>query len=166
MQRKFRGFTLIELLAVVLVIAIMCAVIMMAAGYIQGRANAQRIRGQLIAIATALEAYKSDFGYYPRTNRERLSADGTAESENNELLYRALLTNGRRYFTSPPRMVRVNSSTNRTNLFVIWHYQYSRERRVHGGRAEESADFRPVLVRAGSTNLRRALYHRQSPDPG
>lgn len=98
----------------------MCVVIMMAAGYIQGRANAQRIRGQLLAIATALEAYKSDFGYYPRTYRERLSADGTAESKNNELLYRALLTDGRHYFTSPPRMVRVNSSTSRTNLFDDW----------------------------------------------
>lgn len=117
---RYRGFTLIELLAVILIIAVICVGIISTAGYIQGRANAQRVRGHLVAMATALEVYKSDFGYYPATYAERLSADGTAESRNNARLYRALVAGGRRYYTPPSRIVRLNAATNLTNLWDDW----------------------------------------------
>jgi len=85
-----RAFTLIELLAVVVVILLLAGITIGAASYVQRRMAVMTTKAQLAAFAAALEAYKSDWGYYPVTYAPRISNWGEAEARNNNLLYRAL----------------------------------------------------------------------------
>ena len=76
--RHARGFTLVELLIVIgivgLLIGLLTAVVMRAANSSKRTAGA----AQLQMIATALEAYKTDFGDYPRPSLGINPATGTA----------------------------------------------------------------------------------------
>ena len=84
------GFTLIELLAVVVVILILTGLVIRVAGYAQYRMAVSTTKAQLATIQAALEMYKADWGYYPRTNPERLSSGGDKQGSNNFLLYVSL----------------------------------------------------------------------------
>lgn len=61
-----RGFTLIELLVVIGIIAALLAILLPALGGLRRQAAQARVRMDFQAISTALEAYKQDFGDYPR----------------------------------------------------------------------------------------------------
>ena len=117
------GFTLIELLAVMVVIVVLCGTVMAMSTFVRLQIARYSARTQIAAIATALEAYKSDWGYYPRTGPERLSADGVKEATNNCTLLNALCptntASGRKmYLRFPVAVIRTNpapflcSSTN------------------------------------------------------
>jgi len=96
-----RGFTLVELLAVMVVILVLAGILIGVNAYVQRRMQVMTAKSQLNALATALEAYKSDWGYYPRTFAPRISNMGDAEAQNNWLLYRALTgVGGRTYLRS------------------------------------------------------------------
>lgn len=84
------AFTLIELLAVVLVIIMLSAIAVGIATYVQKQTGRATARAQIATIGVALEIYKADWGYYPRTGPERLSADGAKEATNNCTLLNAL----------------------------------------------------------------------------
>jgi len=95
------GFTLVELLAVMVVILVLAGILIGVNAYVQRRMQLMTTKSQLNALATALEAYKSDWGYYPRTFAPRISNMGDAEARNNWLLYRALTgVGGRTYLRS------------------------------------------------------------------
>ena len=65
-NRKFPdGFTLIELLVVIAIIAILSALLLNTAGYIQKKAARSRAETEIAALSAALESYKADNGDYP-----------------------------------------------------------------------------------------------------
>ena len=63
MERK--GFTLIELMIVIAIIIILAAVAIPNYLKMTDRAKRSRIAGDFESLATALEAYKTDWGFYP-----------------------------------------------------------------------------------------------------
>ncbi len=67
------GFTLIEMLVVVGIIVILAAMLIPVVTRAYGKGNRSRLQSQMNMIATALEAYKADFGQYPRTSRDQLT---------------------------------------------------------------------------------------------
>lgn len=65
--RRRAGFTLIELLTGIAVIAILTTFAIGAVRGAKERANIARARGELAALATALEEFKRIYGDYPQT---------------------------------------------------------------------------------------------------
>src|SRR4051812_7886736 len=65
--RRSAGFTLVELLVVIGIIMTLAAILLPALNTAYRNATRARMAGDLQAIVTALEAYKADFGDYPRT---------------------------------------------------------------------------------------------------
>lgn len=63
-----RGFTLIELLIVVAIISILASIAVPNYLLSQVRAKVSRVRVDHRTLATALEAYHTDFNSYPETN--------------------------------------------------------------------------------------------------
>gem|GEM_PF-2027645 len=59
------GFTLIELLVVVLIIALLAGMVLVAVNAVSKSGASTKAKADLQSIATALEAYKQDFGSYP-----------------------------------------------------------------------------------------------------
>ena len=116
-----RAFTLIELLAVMLVILLLAGITIGLFGYVQKYSQTQVTRTQLVLIATALESYKADWGYYPSTSPVRISCFITAESSNNVSLYNALVRHGKNYLQGfPPGQLRINNFTGLTNIFDVF----------------------------------------------
>ena len=62
------GFTLIELLVVIAIIAILAALVVGLSGMAGRKSTESRVRVELAAIETAIEAYKQEFGQYPPSN--------------------------------------------------------------------------------------------------
>ena len=90
-QRTGRaGFTLIELLAVIVVILILTGLVIRVAGYVRYQVAVSTTKAQLATITAALEMYKADWGYYPKTNPIRLSFAGDQQGSNNFILYVSL----------------------------------------------------------------------------
>jgi len=65
-NRKFlAGFTLIELLVVITIIAILAALVLNTAGFVQKKAARSRAETEIAALSAALESFKADNGDYP-----------------------------------------------------------------------------------------------------
>src|SRR5438105_494389 len=89
-----RGFTLVELMIVIGVILALLAIGVPMIGRAYRQAVRHRMAGDLQTIATALEAYKQDFGDYPRND------DGYSDST---LLYDTLMQPvAKRYINGQP----------------------------------------------------------------
>lgn len=89
------GFTLIELLVVITIIAILAALVLSTAGFVQKKAARSRAETEIAALSAALESYKADIGDYPTTN----NANGTNQPGANAFLRAALSpTTGKVYF--------------------------------------------------------------------
>jgi prepilin-type N-terminal cleavage/methylation domain-containing protein len=120
-SRRRSGFTLIELLAVLLLILVLAGSMIHLASYLQRRVATSTTRAQLDSIVLALEMYRSDYGFYPRTTEGRISGHGLVESTNNAILVRALLGSGRLYLTGiPPEQIKVHGGTGLTNIFDVF----------------------------------------------
>lgn len=72
--RRTNAFTLIELLVVISIIGLLAGIFMGASGYAHRNAIESRIRAEIKAMETALEAYKADNGSYPPSDPEVLAA--------------------------------------------------------------------------------------------
>jgi prepilin-type N-terminal cleavage/methylation domain-containing protein len=76
MQRSFQpniaarqnAFTLIELLVVIAIIGVLASLIVGLAGLAGRKSKEAQVRAQLNQYITAIERYKSEFGYYPPDN--------------------------------------------------------------------------------------------------
>jgi len=84
------GFTLIELLAVVVIILVLTGLVIRVAGYVRYQVAVSTTKAQLATITAALEMYKADWGYYPKSNTNRLSSSGIEQGFNNFILYASL----------------------------------------------------------------------------
>lgn len=71
MLRASRAFTLIELLTVIAIIGILAAIIIGAGRRAAESGRIARTQAELAALSTALEAYKRQYGDYPRTSDSR-----------------------------------------------------------------------------------------------
>lgn len=71
MFRASRAFTLIELLTVIAIIGILAAIIIGAGRRAAESGRIARTQAELAALSTSLEAYKRQYGDYPRTNDSR-----------------------------------------------------------------------------------------------
>jgi prepilin-type N-terminal cleavage/methylation domain-containing protein len=67
------GFTLIELLAVMAIILILAGLILSIAGNANYKGAQTRAQGEIQAISTACESYKTDNGVYPRVTTTQAS---------------------------------------------------------------------------------------------
>jgi prepilin-type N-terminal cleavage/methylation domain-containing protein len=72
------GFTIVELLIVIVVIGILAALVLNTFQGVQARARDTERRTDINSIATQLEAYFADFGYYPDGSATASCDDGTA----------------------------------------------------------------------------------------
>jgi prepilin-type N-terminal cleavage/methylation domain-containing protein len=76
MQRSFQpnfearrnAFTLIELLVVLAIIGVLASLIVGLAGLAGRKSKEAQVRAQLNGLITAIDRYKSEFGYYPPDN--------------------------------------------------------------------------------------------------
>jgi prepilin-type N-terminal cleavage/methylation domain-containing protein len=64
---KRKGFTLIELMVVIAIIIILAAIAIPNYLKMTERAKRSRVASDFAAVAIALEAYRTDWGYYPKT---------------------------------------------------------------------------------------------------
>ena len=148
-KSKPEAFTLIELLVVIAIIAILAALVLNTAGYIQKKAAKSRAEAEIGALSAALESYKVEYGDYPGAT----NAAGTTASNNANVLYQALVVsnatlnpagkvffepskgnssstnyfNSGNYFVDPfgqPYQYRYPGDANRsgTNFFDLWSY--------------------------------------------
>mgnify|MGYP001250691394 CR=1 FL=1 len=67
-RRARRGFTLVELLVVIVIIGILASLVVGLSGTASRKMRESRTRVELVAIETAIEAYKANFGHYPPCN--------------------------------------------------------------------------------------------------
>jgi prepilin-type N-terminal cleavage/methylation domain-containing protein len=65
---NIRAFTLVELLIVIGIIAALAALIFPVAGAVKRRAFIQTARAEMSQVETAIERYKSAYGFYPPCN--------------------------------------------------------------------------------------------------
>src|ERR1700744_4071164 len=81
-REKQAGFTLMELLTVIAVIGILTAFTIPVLRGVQRSAKISRVKAELQQVETALENYKSRYGFYPPSN-----SSGSAASLFNPLYY-------------------------------------------------------------------------------
>ena len=155
MSRKGKpdGFTLIELLVVIAIIAILAALVLNTAGFIQKKAARSRAEAEIGALSAALESYKVEYGDYPTAS----NSFGTAVTANANVLYQALVVSNATYnpagkvFFEPSKGN--SSSTNygsSTNYFVDpfgQPYQY----RYPGDANKSGTNFFDLFSYGGST---------------
>ena len=130
-QRKTASFTLVELLAVVVVILTLAGITMGITSYVRKTLAISTAKAQIAAMSTALEIYKSDVGYYPRTGPAHLSGGPLflAESANNNFLYRALsgtcINCGKIYLRFSAGQIQTNQFTKLLNIMDPYGKPYN-----------------------------------------
>jgi prepilin-type N-terminal cleavage/methylation domain-containing protein len=93
--RPRRAFTLVELLVVIGIIALIAGLLLPAVLRAYKAGNRTRMEADLHLIETALEAYKQDFGDYPRFDDDNGATSlNTQQDRGARLLCRALLAPG------------------------------------------------------------------------
>ena len=154
-----KGFTLIELLVVVAIIAILAALVLSTAGYVQKKGATSRAEGEIAALSAALESYKADMGDYPTGTNG--SASGTAApGTNNAFLRAALAPKGSNslnplnkiYFEFSGGMTPGGKYTNATNVAVLDPFGEGYGYMYPGATNRSGSNFFDLWSRAGTTN--------------
>ena len=84
-----------ELITVIAIIAILAALVLSTAGYVQKKGASSRAETEIAALTVALENYKADNGDYPHGTNANINNPPT----NNTFLLTSLMpTNGKVYF--------------------------------------------------------------------
>jgi prepilin-type N-terminal cleavage/methylation domain-containing protein len=146
------GFTLIELLVVITVIAILAALVLQTAGYVQKKAARSRAEAEIAALSAALESYKADMGDYPRGTNG--SSSGTATPGTANAFVRAALapSTGKVYFEFSKGMGTTTTLSSDINQAILdpfgegYGYQYP------GNSTRSGTNFFDLWSRAGTAN--------------
>lgn len=148
-----RGFTLIELLTVITVIAILAALVLQTAGYVQKKAARSRAEAEIAALSAALESYKADMGDYPALTNGSSSGTATPGTNNLKILRAALAPGtGKVYFEFSKGMGTNSTISTNTDQPILdpfgegYGYQYP------GAITRSGANFFDLWSRAGTTN--------------
>jgi prepilin-type N-terminal cleavage/methylation domain-containing protein len=146
--QRNRSFTLVELLTVMAIIAILAALILAAGSGVMKKAARSRASGEIQAMSTALEGYKTDNGVYPPSEGVLLltntaadpyfskeddgSQSGGAYQTNSQILYLAL--SGQTNFADTPvagkkvymsfKRNQVGDATGGSYVIDPWGYSY------------------------------------------
>lgn len=83
-MKKRNAFTLVELLIVISIIAVMAGLLMPAISTAQTKAKKMTSKNFMVQLATAIDRYKADYGFYPDvlTEKDRLNLADGSNSEN------------------------------------------------------------------------------------
>jgi prepilin-type N-terminal cleavage/methylation domain-containing protein len=81
------AFTLIELLVVIGIIALLAGLVVGGTRYAGAKMKESRIRAELNALVTAIDAYNAQFGHYPPDNVVRRTPVVVVNSVSNSLFY-------------------------------------------------------------------------------
>ncbi len=116
-QRPRAAFSLIELLVVIAIIAILAGLLLTTSGYIQEKSGNARAQGEISALSSAIENFKSDNGDYPQkgmTAADGSTADGQT-GDGGDTSTKGLIQllcpdpkNGKVYYEIPLRMLSGN----------------------------------------------------------
>ncbi len=125
------AFTLIELLTVILIIMVLAGLVVGTARYAMIKSHVSRARAEIAALEMAIENFKADKGYYPRTGFPR-----TDHVNNSGTLLYQLTAGPKKYFSFragqtqtvagvvcivDPFGIPYNYYTNST-MFELWSY--------------------------------------------
>jgi prepilin-type N-terminal cleavage/methylation domain-containing protein len=148
-----RGFTLIELLVVITVIAILAALVLQTAGYVQKKAARSRAEAEIAALSAALESYKADMGDYPALTNGTSSGTATPGTNNNLLRAALAPSSGKVYFEFSKGMgtnsTTISTSTDQAILDPFgegYGYQYP------GATTRSGTNFFDLWSRCGTAN--------------
>lgn len=136
-----------ELLVVITIIAILAALVLQTAGYVQKKAARSRAEAEIAALSAALESYKADNGDYP-------TGTNSAPSTNNAFVRAALAPSSGKVYFEFSKGMGTNSSTlsTATNQAILdpfgdgYGYQYP------GNSTRSGTNFFDLWSRAGTTN--------------
>jgi general secretion pathway protein G len=153
-KRPNEGFTLIELLVVIAIIAILAALVLNTAGYIQKKGARSRAASEIAALSTALESYKVEYGDYP-TASGAIVGNGIA-------LYSALVISNSsnnpsgKVFFEPYKGICFNTSYSTPGNYFVdpfgQPYQYS----YPGAANKSGTNFFDLFSYGGSTKTNMA----------
>ena len=121
----FRGFTLIELLVVIAIIAILAALVLNTAGFIQKKGARARAEAEIAALSAALESYKADNGDYPSNSAADPDTTGVPNTAGNSLIMTNLspkVANEKVYFEFSKNMT--NATTILDPFGEAYGYRY------------------------------------------
>lgn len=105
-RQSLDGFTLVELLIVITVIAILAALTLNIAGFINEKSARERAKTEIEALSAALNDYKAVHGDYPLSASPQTNANSTDQT-----LYTNLSpATGKVYFDFPKGMTNANKA--------------------------------------------------------
>jgi prepilin-type N-terminal cleavage/methylation domain-containing protein len=89
--QEVAAFTLVELLAVIAIVGVLVAIVFGAANGARERSRRSQAAAELAVLAQALEAYRAQFGDYPRTGAATNAPTGEASTDDGPgILFNAL----------------------------------------------------------------------------
>ncbi len=136
------GFTLMELLVVITIIAILAALVLNTAGYVQRKAARARAESEVKAIEAALESYKADNGDYPTGTNTNTTA-----GDNNFLRTNLMPSSGKVYMEFSKNMISTDGKSNIIDPFgEVYGYQYP------GAANRSGSNFFDLWSRAATAN--------------
>jgi len=148
-----KGFTLIELLVVITIIAILAALVLNTAGFVQKKAARSRAETEIAALSAALESYKADNGDYPVGAAGSPNSTAAVTADNSFLRAALSPSSGKVYFEFSKNMG-TNLTTNGliTDPFGENYGYYYQTNGTNTAGLKNGAGFFDLWSRSASTN--------------